>query len=93
MLNIHPLYFFISFAIGTLCVYVITPPAEIVLKFPSPYNAGNVTYRDKANNCYRYKANKVKCGESASKVKHQPILEDFKLREFFKQLRVENEME
>lgn len=92
MLNINPFYFFVSFAIGILVVYVMTPPADIILKFPSPYNAGLVTYRDKANSCYRYKSEKVKCGDSGHTVKPQPILEDFKLREFFKQIREENKI-
>ena len=85
MLNIHPLYFFISFGIGIFLVYIMTPPPEIILKFPSPYNAGKVTYTDKAHNCYRYKAEQVKCGEDGSVVKSQPILEDFKLQEYFRQ--------
>lgn len=78
MFTIRPLYFFLSFAIGLFFVYVMTPPAEIILKFPSPYNAGKVTYRDKANACYRYKAESVVCAHKDAQILPQPVLEDFK---------------
>ena len=75
--KIHPLYFFISFAVGLFFCYITTPKPELVLKFPSPYNAGKITYHDKDNNCYRYKADKVACPADKSLIKDQPIMEDF----------------
>lgn len=77
MLKIIPVYFFLSFAIGIFFVYILTPPPEIILKFPTPFNAGKVTYKDKANTCYTYKAEAVKCEPDSLP---QPILEDFKGR-------------
>ncbi len=77
MLPIDPFYFFVAFGVGIMIVYISTPPPEIVLKFPSPYNAGQVLYRDKANSCYRYKAEDVACPRDKSKIRPQPILEDF----------------
>lgn len=76
--KIHPLYFFISFAIGLLLCYVFNPKPDVVLKFPSPYNAGQVLYRDKAEGCYKYEASKVECPIDKSLIKPQPIHEDFK---------------
>jgi len=76
MINIA--YFIGAFCIGILYVYLITPPPEVVLKFPSPYNAGMITYKDKANNCYQYKAEKQDtCPADKALVKPQPIIEDF----------------
>jgi hypothetical protein len=84
MLNIKPLYFFASFALGILLVYMMTPPPEIVVKWPSPYNAGKVTYKDKSNTCYKYKAENVPCeNKDGVSVAPQPIMEDFKLQELF----------
>jgi hypothetical protein len=77
MLNISPFYFFLSFAIGLMVVYIMAPQPEIVLKFPSPYNAGSIVYKDKADTCYKYRAVKVDCGNSA---KPQPIFEDFRFK-------------
>lgn len=75
--KINPFYFFLAFAVGLLFCYISTPKPEVVLKFPSPYNAGKVTYTDKANSCYKYKAEKVECPANKAMIKDQPILEDF----------------
>jgi hypothetical protein len=72
MINI--VWFVAAFALGILAVYVTAPTPHVVLKFPSPYNAGKVTYQDKSGECYRYRAEAVKCGGEA---KSQPIMEDF----------------
>jgi len=47
------------------------------MKFPSPYNAGKITYKDKDDSCYKYKAEKVSCPLDAGLIKAQPIAEDF----------------
>lgn len=77
MLQIDPFYFFIAFSLGMLIVYLSTPTPEVILKFPSPYNAGKVIYRDKANSCYKYHADDVACPKDRSLILPQPILEDF----------------
>ncbi len=70
-------YFILSFSIGLFVCYVTAPQPEIILKFPSPTNAGKVIYKDKAEQCYAYKADKVVCPDTKTNVKPQPILEDF----------------
>jgi hypothetical protein len=67
----------ISFSIGIFYVYVTAPSPEVVLKFPSPFNAGKITYKDKSDNCYKYVHEKVNCEKSAN-VKPQPVTENFK---------------
>lgn len=71
-------YFILSFSIGLFVAYITNPQPEIILKFPSPTNAGKVIYKDKAGQCYAYKAEKKECPRDAGNVKAQPILEDFK---------------
>lgn len=71
--RIKPLYFFLSLAIGLFVVYVFTPPPQLVVKFPSPYNAGNVIYHDDADTCFVYKADKTACPQDKSKIKPQPL--------------------
>ena len=71
-------YFIAAFCVGILYVYLIAPAPQVVLKFPSPYNAGRITYKDKANNCYQYKAEKQdSCPNDKALIKPQPIIEDF----------------
>jgi hypothetical protein len=75
--KLNPVYFFVSFAIGLFFVYIMTPPPEIVVKFPSPYNAGKITYRDKSDTCYKYKADSVSCPTDKGLIKPQPLFEDY----------------
>lgn len=79
--KIHRLSFFIAFAVGLLACYVLTPPPKVVIKFPTPWNAGQVVYKDKSDNCYVYKADAVACPKDKSTIKPQPIVEDFKKSE------------
>jgi hypothetical protein len=77
MIKINLFVFILSFAVGLFYCYIMTPPPEVVLKFPSPYNVGKVVYKDKADTCYKYKADKVHCPVDRSLIKAQPIYENF----------------
>lgn len=73
MKKIDPLYFFLALGIGLFIVYVFTPPPTIILKFPSPFNAGKIVYKDKSDACYVYAAAATECPSDATKIKAQPI--------------------
>lgn len=76
--RIRPMYFFVAFAVGLLLCYMMTPSPQVVVKFPSPFNVGQVVYKDKANGCFKFNADKVDCPADGKLVKPQPIMEDFK---------------
>ena len=78
--RVRPLYFFAAFALGLLACYVMAPRPTVVLKFPTPFNAGSVVYQDAAESCYKYDATKVACPLDRGAVKPQPITEDFVAR-------------
>lgn len=80
--KIRPVYFFAAFAVGLLMCYLISPTPEVVVKFPSPYNSGQVVYNDKAHGCFKINANSVECPKDAATVKPQPVTEDFRQRRF-----------
>lgn len=71
--KIKPLYFFLSFAIGLFVVYIFTPPPQVVVKFPSPFNVGQVVYKNDNNACFVYKADKVACPRDKALIKEQPL--------------------
>jgi hypothetical protein len=58
---INPTIFFVALFIGFLIAYITTPIPEIVIKYPTPQNAGKVVYKDNADNCYKYEAKQIKC--------------------------------
>jgi len=70
---IDPFAFFMALGIGLLYTYLTTPYPKIVYKFPTPYNAGKITYVDESNVCYKYKANKVQCPIDKSKIRNIKI--------------------
>lgn len=70
---VRPVWFFSAFAFGLLVCYVIQPQPEVVVRFPSPYNAGQVVYRDKADNCFTYESAEVSCPADGVGVRPQPV--------------------
>lgn len=76
MFKIHPLYFLLAFSFGMFYCYITNPKPEVIVKFPSPINAGHVTYKSDNDTCYKYKADKVECPRDKSKIKAQPIQEE-----------------
>ena len=73
---VRPKWFFAAFAAGLLYCYLVMPAPEVVVKFPSPYNAGQVVYRDKADTCFTYNASEVTCPTDKSLIKPQPVVAD-----------------
>ena len=71
-------YFLTSLCLGLLYVYLSTPAPEVIVKFPSPYNAGKLIYSDSAHTCFKYRADKVTCPADKALIKPQPIMEDFR---------------
>jgi hypothetical protein len=73
MLYINPLYFLVAFAIGILYTYLSTPPIVTVVKYPTPDNAGQITYRDQAGVCYRYRVVSTACPANPHLIYRPPI--------------------
>lgn len=71
--NINWLYFILSFSIGLIIVNLIKPKPEIIIKFPTKYNAGKVVYEDKSGNCYKYNVEEKQCPLDKSLIKEHPI--------------------
>jgi hypothetical protein len=77
--HIDLFWFILAFAVSMFYIYVSNPEPKVVMKFPSPFNADEVTYRDSSNTCYKFKAEKKVCPKNSKMVRPQPIIEeDFK---------------
>lgn len=75
--KLSPTAFIVAFAVGLFVCYVTAPPPQVVVRHPSPYNAGRVMYTSQGGDCYTYEALKVPC--PASGARSQPV-EDFSLQ-------------
>ena len=71
---VNPIVFIIAFAIGVLIVYFMHPPPIIIQKFPNPNNAGNLTYKNDDDTCYKYEASEVKCPSDPDLILEHPII-------------------
>jgi hypothetical protein len=65
--------FLSSLAFGLFFVYIMGPDLKEVYMYPTPENSDSVQYSDKADNCYMYQSNEVKCPADKSKIKSTPI--------------------
>jgi len=65
--------FLVSLSIGLLFAYISTPEPTIIHVYPTPDNVDQVEYIDKANNCYKFTANEVKCPTNRDSIKNIPI--------------------
>eukprot|EP00873_Tetraselmis_striata_P033900 jgi/Tetstr1/454164/TSEL_041083.t1 len=63
--KLNPLAFALALGAGLMLVYVLAPRPKLVIKFPTPENAGKTVYRDTENGCYVYESEKVACGADA----------------------------
>lgn len=76
MFKINLFAFIIAFSFGIGYCYMMSPPPKIVVRFPSPANAGSIVYQDNAKNCFTFDAKETACSKDAIA---QPInVEDFK---------------
>ena len=71
---INPVVFVITFIISLVVVYFLHPEPIVVNRFPTPDNAGKLTYQDKDDNCYKYEANEVKCPSDPNLVLEHPLI-------------------
>jgi hypothetical protein len=65
--------FLVSLSIGLLFAYLSSPPPTIIHVYPTPDNASQMEYIDKANNCFKFDATEVKCPSDRGLIKNIPI--------------------
>ncbi len=65
--------FLISLALGLLLVYLFQPSPTIIYVYPTPDNANNIEYKDKANNCFKFNPLEVECPSDHNKIHPIPI--------------------
>lgn len=71
---IDPFYFLVALCIGLFYTYITAPQPQIVIKYPTPFNAGKSMYVDQNDVCYKYKIEQVKCPDDISKIKRYEYL-------------------
>ena len=65
--------FIISLSIGLFYVYISVPNPKIIYVYPTPDNLRNVQFKDRADNCFSFKAKEVPCDKAKGAVKKIPV--------------------
>ena len=65
--------FIASLAIGLFLVYISMPATQIIYVYPNPDNEDKITYKDKADNCFHFTSQEVKCPKDISKIRSYDV--------------------
>ena len=65
--------FLVSFAIGLFFVYILGPEMKTIYIYPTPENVNKILFKDKADNCFYFEEEVVKCPSDPSKISTIPI--------------------
>jgi hypothetical protein len=65
--------FLLSFAVGLFFIYVLGPEMKTIYIYPSPENVDKVLFKDKAENCFYFEEQTVKCPKDESQISTIPI--------------------
>ena len=57
--------FIFSFIVGMIFICISPVEYKTVVVYPTPSNVDKIQYKDKANNCYKFKAKLVDCTKDA----------------------------
>ena len=67
------LVFLISFAVGLFFIYILGPEMRDIYVYPSPETVNKVLFKDKADNCFYFKEDEVKCPSDESQISSIPM--------------------
>jgi len=65
--------FLISVAIGLFFVYLSQPSPTTIYVYPTPDNINKVQYKDKADNCFQFETQEVRCHSDKTTIKPIPV--------------------
>jgi hypothetical protein len=58
---IDPFIFLLALCVGLFYTYITADAPQVILRYPTPFNAGKLTYMDKNNTCYKYAIEQASC--------------------------------
>ena len=65
--------FLVSFAVGIFFIYILGPEMKKIYIYPSPENVNNFLFKDKADNCFCFDQEEVKCPNDETMISSIPI--------------------
>lgn len=59
----NPYFFIYGLGLGIIIVLIFKPQPKVLIQYPTPFNAGKITFKDNLNQCYKFKAIRTQCGK------------------------------
>tara|TARA_Y100000591_G_C21231885_1_gene404899 strand:- start:267 stop:500 length:234 start_codon:yes stop_codon:yes gene_type:complete len=60
--------FLVSLALGIFFVYIFDKKKTVVYVYPTPNNENKIFFKDKLNNCFKFKSQNIDCPSDKSKI-------------------------
>ncbi len=71
--HINILYLLLGVAIGIIAQFVIVPEKKVIVRYPEPSKAGNMTFRDSNGTCFKFDAVEVNCTANEGELNDFPL--------------------
>ena len=65
--------FLISFTVGIFFIYILGPEMKKIYVYPSPETVGKILFKDKAENCFYFEEQDIKCPTDSTLISAIPI--------------------
>lgn len=65
--------FLISLTLGLFYVYVTSPKPNVIYVYPTPENVSKLQFKDRADNCYAFNYEEVKCPTNKNEIARIPV--------------------
>ena len=65
--------FLASLSLGLFLVYITIPATQVIYVYPNPDNENKLTYKDRANNCFHFTSEEIKCPSDITKIRSYDI--------------------
>ena len=65
--------FICSFIIGIIFVQLSSPSNTVIFVYLTPDNIEHIVYKDKADNCFSYNIDNIKCQKDKKQIKTIPV--------------------
>ena len=70
---IDPVFFLAALVVGLIYTYITAPKPRIIVRYPTPENAGKIIYHDDADACYTYNVQSTSCPADPTMIRQLPI--------------------
>lgn len=61
MIKVDFFYVFYGFLCGLVLIGLFHKKDKVIIQYPTPFNVGKITYKDRNNKCFKYKAFRTSC--------------------------------